>query len=315
MHWQMKAAIMRLCSRFPLGDRLYMIGQKKLGRLQANPLARLPIQVKMTRWLMEQGILITGSCLFEVGSGNIPLVPIGFFLSGAGRVITVDLHKRIDWGLTRSCLEWIALHRGEVQAMYSEVVDLDLFNERLAVLARRQSTPQRFLEEAGIEYWAPQDAARTSLPAASVDCHFSVTTLEHIPPATLNDIFKEARRILKSNGAAIHFVDLSDHFQHQDRSITQINFLRFSEAEWEKIAYNEFAYCNRLRASDYLRLFAALGYKQLRVEGDIDSESLQALKDGFRVDGQFMPYSSEDLCTCSLRGVFRSDGSLGSPAS
>jgi hypothetical protein len=81
-------------------------------------------------------------------------------------------------------------------------------------------------------------------------------------------------------GAAIHFVDMSDHFQHTDHSITQINFLRYSEAEWHQIAGNEFAYCNRLRASDYLRLFDPKGFVVERRETVLDDESLTEVKSG-----------------------------------
>jgi len=48
---------------------------------------------------------------------------------------------------------------------------------------------------------------------------------------------------------------LSIHFQHQDNSISRINFIRFSDNEWTNIAGNQFAYCNRLRVNDYLNLF------------------------------------------------------------
>jgi hypothetical protein len=297
MNWRMKAAIMRYCSILPFGDRLYMLGQKKLGRLKANPLERLPIQVKMADLLQEAGFTLMGACLFEVGTGHIPLVPIGFFLSGARRIITVDLHKRLELELTRKSLEWMVFHRDQVQTMYSPIVTLDLFQERFEVLERFQQTPQRFFEEAGIEYLAPQDAARICLPAESVDVHFSVTVLEHIPLTSLKDILIEGKRILKSNGVAIHFIDLSDHFQHQDHSITKINFLRFSETEWEKLAGNEFAYCNRLRARDS-------GYENHRVDVDVDSLCLEALKNGFRVDRNFTHFTPAELCSVSLRGIF-----------
>ena len=65
---------------------------------------------------------------------------------------------------------------------------------------------------------------------------------------------------MKDDGITIHFIDLSDHFQHQDKSITSINFLHYSEKEWERIAGNQFAYCNRLRAGDYLALFEEAGF-------------------------------------------------------
>lgn len=134
------------------------------------------------------------------------MIPIGFFLSGAAQAVTVDLHRRIDWGLTRDSLEWIASHRREVQELYADVASGDVFDERFSILVQWRDNPSRFLKEAGIEYLAPLDAAHTDLPSKSIDCHFSVTVLEHIPPAVLADIFAEAKRILKPTGTAIHFV-------------------------------------------------------------------------------------------------------------
>jgi hypothetical protein len=221
VHWEQKAAIMRICSCLPFGARLYKLGQKRLGRLRANPMKRLPAQVKMVRWLNEQGMALKDCTFFEIGTGHIPLVPIGFFLSGAGRIITVDLHKRIDWGLTRGSLEWMASHRRDLEQNYQgNVVSKAVFDERFATIVTEHSDPQRFLGRARIEYLAPMDAANTQLPENSIDCHFSVTTLEHIPEVLLRDIFVEAKRILKPVGIAIHFIDLSNHFAHQDRSIS-----------------------------------------------------------------------------------------------
>ena len=170
---------MRICSRLPSGARLYKQGQKRIGRLGAGLMKRLPTAVKMVRWLIEQGMQIEDCTFLEVGTGHIPLVPICFFLSGAGQVITVDLHRRIDWGLTRATLEWIASHRRELEKnLYLKTKAV--FDERFATIVKEQSAPQSFLESARIVYLAPMDAANTKLPENSVDCHFSVTTLEHI---------------------------------------------------------------------------------------------------------------------------------------
>lgn len=75
---------------------------------------------------------------------------------------------------------------------------------------------------------------------------------------------KEAFRLLKKDGVALHFIDLSDHFQQQDASIAEFNFLRYSESEWERIAGNEFAYTNRLRTSDSLSIFREVSFVVLR---------------------------------------------------
>ena len=268
-------------------------------------MSRLPAQAEMAKWILASGREIVGKRLLEVGTGHVPLVPIGFYLCGAQSVATIDLHRRIEWGLTHECLKWIAAHRQEVFGVYQDLVPKSLFDERFGVLERCQSTPQLFLEEAAIAYLAPMDAAKTSLPSESVDFHFSVTTLEHIPPAVLVDIFIEANRILKSNGIAIHFVDPTDHFQHQDPTIPRMNFLQFSEKEWLRIAGNEFAYCNRMLPTDYMRLFAEQGYELLRVDVETDHASMLALDKGFPVADNFKEYAAEDLCSRSLRVILR----------
>lgn len=47
-----------------------------------------------------------------------------------------------------------------------------------------------------------------------MDCHISMTALEYIPRVDIKRILEEAKRILKKDGVAIQFINLSDHFQH-----------------------------------------------------------------------------------------------------
>jgi hypothetical protein len=296
MNWKQKAAVMRICSRIPFGARVYKWGQKNFGTLSVCPMKILPVQVEMTHWLKEYGESIKGRSLLEVGTGHIPLAPIGFFLSGAKQIITVDLHRRIDWGLTRKSLKWIASHRNEVESLYQEdVVSSPVFKERFAIIEKHRDAPQCLLEMAGIEYLAPMDAAKINFPKNSIDYHFSINTLEHINARNLRDIFFEARRILKSKGVAIHFIDLTDHFYHQDKSISSINFLKYSDSCWDRIAGNEFAYCNRLRPSDYYKIFSNGHFKVLRKEITVDEEALDVLNSGFELHPKYRQYTPGNI--------------------
>ena len=300
--WRRKVAIMRICAKMPFGDRLYRAGQKCFCRLKPNPMSRLPAQGEIARWFLESGRQIDGSCVFEVGTGHLPAAPIGFFLCGARSVITVDLHRRMEWDLTRESLNWIAAHRDEVFRIYQGMVDEALFDKRFGILTRFQHDPVGFFRESGIEYLAPMDAAHTDLPENSIDCHFSITVLEHIPKGIIKSIFLEAKRVLKLSGAAIHFVDLSDLFQHQDKSITRINFLKYSNTDWERIAENQFAYCNRMRMSDYVKLFEDLGFTIERQENIVDQEAVIALREAkLKIDAAFSGHDQEELCSTSLR--------------
>lgn len=301
MKWEQKARIMRVCAGVPYGDKLYHVLQKTFGRLQANPMARIPSQIDMAQWLLAAGKQIEGRTFFEVGTGHKPIVPIGFFLAGAAEVITVDLNRRLDIHLTKELLDWFVNNREIVESSYSSVVDTTILKQRLDMIQEYRSDPLAFFSKAKIQYLAPSDAAKTQLPSKSIDCHFSVTTLEHINPTAMRAIFVEAHRILSDDGVTLHRVDPSDHFQHQDHSITRINFLRFTEAQWQQLAGNEFAYCNRLRVSDYLRLFGKLGYNVLRLEAHIDPESLALLDRGFPLDTHYTSYDKDDLCSTSFR--------------
>jgi hypothetical protein len=305
MRWQRKAQIMRLCSTLPFGASLYKVGQRYVGHLNQGATGRYPTAVQMATWLVRSERPIAGQTMLEVGTGHNPMLPIVFFLLGARRVLTYDLHRRLDRRLVTKSLRWMAEERTKIQAELEDLAPSAELKNRLELVARSVERPLEFLNAAGIEYHAPVDAAATGLPATSVDVHFSCTVFEHIPPSALAAILKEAHRVIRRDGAAIHFVDLSDHFQHQDPSIPRIHFLRYSDRDWERMAGNEFAYCNRLRRDDYVGLFAAAGFSVIKQESSTDEESLAALADGFPLDPKFAGRDPEELCTTSLRVLLR----------
>lgn len=76
------------------------------------------------------------------------------------------------------------------------------------------------------------NAAETFMYDNTIDCLFSVTVLEHISPRVTQDIILEAKRIVTPTGSFIHYVDMSDPFQHTDKCNTPINFLQDSESKW-----------------------------------------------------------------------------------
>ncbi len=288
---------------------MYPYIQKTFGRLKADPMSRLPSQAGMAKWILEAGLEIENKRFFELGTGHVPVAPIGFFLCGAASVITVDLHRRIEWGLTQKSLVWISEHQDEVRSLYKGLVDETLLHKRLSLLCRYKNDPVACLKEARIEYLAPMDAAHTQLPENSIDYHFSITVLEHISHKDVISIFQEASRVLKPQGLAIHFIDPSDHFQHQDGSIHALNFLRFSEKEWEKIAGNQFAYCNRLRACEYSEIFENAGFEIIRQEKTTDAQAGHDIENGFPIDGRFSNFKGEDILCTNLKVILKKKSS------
>lgn len=220
----------------------------------------------------------------------------------------MDINKRMDLSLLKKSLNMIASSGQELCDIYGHFSRTAIFNERIEVLRKLKDEPIEFLQKANIQYWAPKDASCTGLADCSVDCHFSVSVFEHIPKDTLKRILTEGSRILKNQGIAIHFIDTSDHFSHQDKSINGINFLRFSREEWGKIANNEYAYCNRLRASDYRDIFVkselAIIRQEMKREGSIKTK----LEAGFPLHGDYSKYSEEDILCAELKIMLRKNG-------
>jgi len=291
--------------KYSYGGVVYKFLQKKFGRLTSDPMPNIKKQIEITNWLHRYNFPIEGKTFFEVGTGHNVIVPVGFFLSGAKRVVTIDLYRRLDYNIMKNNLFYLVKNRNLIESLYSNKTDSTILNKRLDLLSKYWSTPRQFIKIANIQYLAPADAANTSLLNDSIDYHISTNTLEHIPYEVIKNIFIEAKRILKDKGIAIHFIDLSDHFQHQDNSISRINFLRFSDNDWTNIAGNQFAYCNRLRVSDYLNLFNEVGFDIIHMEKGIDENSMNKIQDGFKINEKFNSYNLEDICTTSLKIMLR----------
>ena len=89
------------------------------------------------------GEKVEGKTVFEVGTGHCPIVPIGFFLCGAEKVITVDLHRRLDFGILKKSLVWMAENRDEICGYYEAVANPQITPQRnrLRISQGKQITP------------------------------------------------------------------------------------------------------------------------------------------------------------------------------
>jgi SAM-dependent methyltransferase len=141
---------------------------------------------------------------------------------------------------------------------------------------------------------APADAAVTGLGKGTVDLFFSIAVFEHVPVAGVQAILREARRVLKPGGLTCHHIGLHDHFANFDSSISVLNFLKFGDTAWKMLGQNKIQYHNRLRASDFERLFAECGFTIISADRKV------APMPEMRVAPRFSSYAREDLATYCL---------------
>lgn len=301
MNWRMKSCIQRICDAVPGGHRLYYTIQRSFGALrQYDYLYRLREQRNIAGNLMEHGVIIEDAVLFEVGTGWVPIIPTGFWFLGTRKIHTFDLNSYLSLKDFSQTLNWISENEESMVELYNCLLSPEQVRDKLKIVRSLKDRPLEFLNKAEILYKAPGDATGTGLPDNSIDLHISISVFEHIPINTLEDILIEANRILKPGGRALHIIDTTDHFSHNDRSIPYIHFLKFSSKEWRRIAGSRFAFCNRLFESDYIKLFENSPLKLTGRWSVLDKRSMESLEQGFPLAEEFRGRDFEDLARRDL---------------
>lgn len=298
MNWKIKAAVQRACAMVPVGKQaLYRQIQCRCGQVEHgyDYSFLLSEAVRMTGLLASKGYSIEGASVMEVGTGWRMDIPIGFFLCGARRIVTCDLHRYLIKSLALKTVQFILDKPRQIRSIFSSV-DPALLEDRIQALKEVSSIEDLFAI-AGIEYCAPCDCARTTFGSHSFDIHFSYTVFEHIPGPTLEAILAEANRLLKPGGVILHHIDLSDHFEQVDRSITKVNFLRFTESDWSRYAGTPWSYHNRLRRDDYRTIFEKSTQDIIYWDTAVDQRSMECLRNGFPLAAQYRGLPAEALST------------------
>jgi SAM-dependent methyltransferase len=217
--------------------------------------------------------------VLEVGTGWIPTIPKLLKAYGARRLILTDIERFCDartdshaQSLAQKAIPHLALASGKEQDALQ------------AGLLRSNVEEYRFPPEL------------SELDPYSIDLVYSRSVLEHLPEPILKHSLAEWKRILKPGGHCIHFIDNSDHFEHRDKALSRLNFLTLSDFAWKVACLNPQNYQNRLRHSDYLRLFHDAGYDLIHVNGVVNAQVLADLPRLHVVD-KFQAYEPEDLAT------------------
>jgi hypothetical protein len=304
MNWQLKSVIQRICGALPFGsDGVYYGLQRRYGSLRNPPPPEemLRAAVDMASWLREAGMSIRDMKCFEVGTGRRVDLPFGFYLLGAAGTYTCDLNRYLKSELIEASLDWMRNNRQTVEKLFLSGSDDPEDTRRRMGLLLSAPTAIEAMRIANIEYHSPGDAARTNLSPGSIQLHYSYTVNEHIPANVLEAIYREAQRLLGPTGIALHHIDPSDHFAHDDESISSINFLRFTPEEWERHGSNRFGYHNRLRAHEHAELFERSGFEIMRQKTFLDERAMKQLENDFPLASEFKIHTPEQVCGAVIR--------------
>ncbi len=230
--------------------------------------------------------------ILELGTGWYPIIPTLMYLTGTGKVTSLDIMSWMtkDTQITafQKIKDWV--EAGKLD-QFKPLIISERWDKVLAVIADPGSyTMEKINELIGLNPLL-KDARKTDLKSESFDLICSNNTFEHIYADVLEGILKEFKRLVKPGGLMSHFIDMSDHFAHFDKSITIYNFLKYSEKKWKSID-NSVQPQNRMRLVQYREIYNRL---QIPITEEhtrpVDPEILK----GQEIHPEFQVYSQDEL--------------------
>ncbi len=236
----------RISSRFGLSEQEF-----------TDKLIHLQFHLRANRQLSDGPV--PGEVL-ELGTGWFPVVPLGYFLSGAERIVSVDIRPLLSKTYFLTTIDSFLKHYDD-GVLQSYMIHLDtnrLEKLRLLFRDRKKYSLYGLCSECNIEL-RTGTVESMIFPGSSFQLITSNNTLEHISIHALPDIFRWFKETGGKDVVTSHFVDMSDHFSHLDKSITPYNFLKFRAPTWKWIN-NRIQPQNRERLSYYKSLFEKSGF-------------------------------------------------------
>jgi Methyltransferase domain len=194
-----------------------------------------------------------GHRVLDFGSGLLLADALAYSMFGAVEVHAVDYKPLLQTGAFRQYATNGAWER--LSSCVSERVGrktAEGWSRRLADALKDPS--KHWYTKLGIRYIAPFDLLADPAPAESYDLIASRSTLEHISANSVLPISERLAQLVKPRGAMYHYIHLADH---RDIAGNPYGFLA-EDNDYSPTQHDMRG--NRLRASDWRRVFARLNF-------------------------------------------------------
>lgn len=294
MKWVLKAVVQKGISFLPFGHTINFLFQKYVTQgvnLSDEYFEGRLIHAREHYRVFRKYSQADKYAHLEIGTGWYPVVPVSMFLQGADSITTIDLIRFTSEERFRTTVQkFYDYHKAGKLSAFLPLAS----QHRLNILLEEIEKPAcnslgAFLEKFRIEYHVA-DARKVPFNDQSFDLIASNNTFEHIYADALEGILKEFKRLCKKGGVMSHSIDMSDHFQHMDKSITVYNFLKFSESQWQWIN-NSIQPMNRMRIYEYRALYKKLS---IPITEEINREPDLTAYSKVKVDERFSAHTAEE---------------------
>ncbi len=297
LKWVAKAIVQKMISFLPNSEKVNFLFQKHVTKAVLLTNQHFDWKITHARDHVNYFLKfapnrkIGDAQVLELGTGWYPIVPIALFLNGFKNTVSIDIQS---WMTVESQLTTVAKFKEWRDAGKLEAFLPNLQEDRWNVLMSLLQNPPKTTAEFNAQIHLKSDiidGRNTGFEAHSFDFICSNNTFEHIPKIILVDILKEFKRLLKPDGVMSHFIDMTDHFAHFDKSITEYNFLKFSSKQWRLID-NSIQPQNRMRWADYQKIYRDLDIKITAEE--VRKGDVQRLKT-VKIHPEFAGFSAQEL--------------------
>lgn len=294
MNWKTKGVIQGVLSAMPCGSQCNYLLQRTVGHLQSDAVIQNTFEADVTVIFerLARLNLDSRSRVLEIGTGWLPVLPLSLALAGFSNIFTVDLYPHLRQSAIRRTLSTLRLYIHH--PAFGRFATPDQVEANFDRLWRSSS----ILCAAGITYLAPCNAGATQWPAGSMDVVTSNNVFEHVPVPGLLALFAEGKRLLRPGGSILHCVNCGDHYAYSDRSISQLNYFKFSDQEWKRWN-NSIQYQNRLRPVDFIEMAEDGGFSVISAEYTAHPDRLLELQK-MEIAPEFQRYPVEQLAATSL---------------
>jgi hypothetical protein len=282
--WRIKCAALHAFGALPLGQNMHYFAQRYVTRRIPRPKASVQDSLawvsKHVQAFKAHGGNFKEGTYFEFGAGWDLFTNLVLYEYGIEHQLLVDIRPYARMDLVNHAIRQLRDIQvpGQVRTTLTEL-EGD-FTESL-------------LKSYGITYLAPCDARALRVSDGAVDLVSTTNTLEHIPETDIRSILRECARTCNTDSIVSMVIDYSDHYSHSDTTLTPYNYLRFSDAQW-RMRNPKIHFQNRLRHSDYIRLFEEAGFS---IAEETSFTPTGALDDLERVPlaARFTSYKRDDL--------------------
>lgn len=206
----------------------------------------------------------------EIGTGYFMVEPLLLSLLGFRQIFTVDISKDVTLKTVRRTLNYLFTEKylGVIKK-HSSVISEEI--DKQVQMINQSHSLEELLWQSRITYIAPYQFGELQQPDIRFDYIFSQVVFEHIPPQKLEKLFTVFQDCITDDGAMVHTINFIDHFTNPgflcDKKISEFNFLKFSDTEWNFWAGNDIAYTNRLSHLFYFELAERHGFSVEKFEG------------------------------------------------